>query len=81
VTVGIPMRVVFALTAMGFIPYAGERAGAGLPDDGIDRAAQARRINIAELVRVRAARSWLRLDARYGSVAKRRAGMLSLRPR
>lgn len=78
VKVGIPMRVVFALTAMGFIPFAGERGGAGLPDDGIDRAAQARRINVAELVRVRASRSWLRLDARYGSVAKHRAGGLPL---
>jgi hypothetical protein len=77
-TVGIPMRVVFALTAMGFIPYAGERGATGLPDDGIDRAAQSRRIAPAELVRVRATASWLRLDARYGSVAKHRAGELPL---
>ena len=55
--VGISMRVVFALTAMGFVP-----------DD----------IPATELVRVRAGRSWLRLDARFGSVSKRRGGDIPL---
>ncbi len=54
--VAVPMRVVFALTAMGFVPYA------DTPE----------RIDTAEIVRVRAHKTWLRLDARYGSVAKRR---------
>jgi len=61
--VEVPMRVVFALTAMGFIPHAGERA-------------QARHISSTEIVRVRATRTWLRLDARYGSVARRRGPAL-----
>ena len=48
--VGVAMRMVFTLVAMGFVP------------DGP-----------AEVVRVRAERNWIRLDARFGSVSKRRA--------
>lgn len=48
-TVGVPMRCVFALTAMGFVP--------DTPD---------------EVVRVRTTRAWLRIDARFGSVYRRR---------
>lgn len=47
----VPMRCVFALAAMGFMPDA----------DG-------------EVVRVRATPTWLRIDARYGSVFRRRGG-------
>jgi hypothetical protein len=47
----VPMRCVFALTAMGFLPEA------AAPD---------------EIVRVRAMPAWLRIDARYGSVYRRR---------
>ncbi|MCP2291981.1 hypothetical protein ACFYT3_30025 [Nocardia amikacinitolerans] len=65
--VEVPMRVVFALTAMDFIPHSGEKA-------------EARRIPPAEIVRVRATPTWLRLDARYGSVARRRAGSIPLLP-
>jgi hypothetical protein len=50
VTVGIPMRCLFALTAMGFVD-----AGAA-----------------GEVVRVRTLGAWLRIDARYGSVYRRR---------
>jgi hypothetical protein len=53
-SVGIPMRCVFALTAMGFLPQSSEAVG---PD---------------EIVRVRVLRSWLRIDARFGSVYRRR---------
>ncbi|MGW5387283.1 hypothetical protein [Nocardia sp. NPDC003963] len=67
VRVQVPMRVVFALTAMDFIPHAGDRA-------------DAERIPPGESVRVRASNTWLRLDARYGSVARRRTGGLSLTP-
>ena len=49
--VGVPMRCVFALTAMGFVP---ESPG---PD---------------EIVRVRLSPTWLRIDARFGSVYRRR---------
>jgi hypothetical protein len=52
ISVGVPMRCVFALTAMGFLPP----APVG-PD---------------ELVRVRILPSWLRVDARFGSVYRRR---------
>jgi hypothetical protein len=56
VSVGLPMRCVFALTAMGFLPQS--------PAEGV--AAD-------ELVRVRLSPSWLRVDARFGSVYRRRA--------
>lgn len=60
-SVGIPMRCVFALTAMGFLPQTGD----ALADD--------------EIVRVRVHPSWLRIDARFGSVYRRRgAPMLVL---
>nr|WP_090339832.1 hypothetical protein [Mycolicibacterium malmesburyense]CRL68429.1 hypothetical protein CPGR_00873 [Mycolicibacterium malmesburyense] len=52
--VGIPMRCVFALTAMGFLPQAGSAVSAD------------------EIVRVRASPTWLRIDARFGSVYRRR---------
>ncbi|MGV9612314.1 hypothetical protein [Nocardia xishanensis] len=65
--VEVPMRVVFALTAMDFIPHSGDKA-------------ESRRIPSAEIVRVRATPTWLRLDARYGSVARRRAGSIPLLP-
>ncbi|MBF6097851.1 hypothetical protein IU438_19900 [Nocardia cyriacigeorgica] len=68
VQVQVPMRVVFALTAMDFIPHSGDRA-------------DSRRIPPAEIVRVRSSNTWLRLDARYGSVARRLGGGLPLTPR
>lgn len=55
-TVGIPMRCVFALTAMGFLPHTGEEVSGD------------------EIVRVRAHAAWLRIDARFGSVYRRRGG-------
>lgn len=54
VTVGLPMRCVFALTAMGFLPQSAEAID---PD---------------EIIRVRVHPTWLRVDARYGSVYRRR---------
>lgn len=65
--VEVPMRVVFALTAMDFIPHSGEKA-------------DPRRIPPSEIVRVRATKTWLRLDARYGSVARRLGGAIPLLP-
>lgn len=50
-SVGIPMRCVSALAAMGFTP----------DTEG-------------EVVRVRVLPNWLRIDARYGSVFRRRSG-------
>ncbi|WP_068155938.1 hypothetical protein [Rhodococcus phenolicus] len=69
-TVGVPMRMVFALNGMGFVPT-GRAAGATADIDlaGIDP---------AEVVRVRATATWLRLDARYGSVYLRRSGGIGL---
>lgn len=54
VEVGLPMRCVFALTAMGFLPQSPDAVDAG------------------ELIRVRILPTWLRLDARFGSVYRRR---------
>jgi hypothetical protein len=54
VSVGVPMRCVFALTAMGFLPQSPEAVDAD------------------EIVRVRILPSWLRIDARFGSVYRRR---------
>jgi hypothetical protein len=62
--VGIPMRCVFALTAMGFLPQSEAAAhGSGLDPETV--AAD-------EIVRVRAQPAWLRIDARFGSVYRRR---------
>ena len=52
--VGLPMRCVFALTAMGFLPQQADV----LPAD--------------EVIRVRVMPNWLRIDARFGSVYRRR---------
>lgn len=52
--VGLPMRCVFALTAMGFLPQS--------PDA----------IDADEMIRVRLLPTWLRIDARFGSVYRRR---------
>jgi hypothetical protein len=54
VSVGLPMRCVFALTAMGFLPQSA---------DAIDD---------EDIIRVRVLPAWLRLDARFGSVYRRR---------
>lgn len=54
VSVGVPMRCVFALTAMGFLPQSSTAVDAG------------------EIVRVRILPTWLRIDARFGSVYRRR---------
>lgn len=53
-SVGVPMRCVFALTAMGFLPQEADAVDSG------------------EIVRVRVQRAWLRIDARFGSVYRRR---------
>ena len=55
-TVGLPMRCVFALTAMGFLPQSPDAVGAD------------------EMIRVRILPTWLRIDARFGSVYRRRGG-------
>jgi hypothetical protein len=60
-SVGIPMRCVFALTAMAFLPQLG--AGGQLDPETV--AAD-------EIVRVRTLPAWLRIDARFGSVYRRR---------
>jgi hypothetical protein len=60
-TVGIPMRCVFALTAMGFLPQSDPH---GQLDPGT--------VTPDEIVRVRALPTWLRVDARFGSVYRRR---------
>jgi hypothetical protein len=54
VSIGVPMRCVFALTAMGFLPQSAEA------------------VDAAEIVRVRMFKAWLRIDARFGSVYRRR---------
>ncbi|MFR9751643.1 hypothetical protein ACL02S_11465 [Nocardia sp. 004] len=67
IQVPVPLRVVFALTAMDFIPHSGQKT-------------DPRHIAPTEIVRVRATRTWVRLDARYGSVARRRTGAIPLLP-
>jgi hypothetical protein len=55
VSVGLPMRCVFALSAMGFLPQSAEAIEADEP------------------IRIRIQPAWLRVDARFGSVYRRRA--------
>lgn len=61
-TVGIPMRCVFALTAMGFLPQSTNSGDDFTPES----------VAADEIVRIRVLPTWLRLDARYGSVYRRR---------
>ena len=58
--VGVPMRCVLALAAMRFLPEI-----AGHDTDGTDG-------YDADVVRVRVLPAWLRIDARFGSVFRRR---------
>ena len=61
----VSMRAVFALTAMGFVRDA---AGHEVTEDSpLDR------IAADEPVRVRISSSWVRVDARFGSVYQRRS--------
>ncbi|BDX31255.1 hypothetical protein TUM20985_18020 [Mycobacterium antarcticum] len=59
--VGIPMRCVFTLTAMGFLPQA-KTADQFAPES----------VAPDEVVRVRVHPTWLRVDARFGTVYRRR---------
>jgi hypothetical protein len=61
-SVGVPMRCVFALTAMGFLPQSPSRADDFSPES----------VAADEVVRVRVHPSWLRVDARFGTVYRRR---------
>jgi hypothetical protein len=60
-SVGIPMRCVFALTAMGFLPQT----------QAVDQFAP-ESVSVDEVVRIRAMPAWLRIDARFGTVYRRR---------
>ena len=60
-SVGIPMRCVFALTAMGFLSRS---------QGGDDFAPES--VSADEVVRVRTLPAWLRIDARFGTVYRRR---------
>ena len=60
-SVGIPMRCMFALTAIGFLPQSPSQDRFA-PDS----------VMADEVVRVRATPAWLRVDARFGTVYKRR---------
>lgn len=53
-SVGVPMRCVFALTAMGFLPQ------------------NSAALNAGDIVRIRVSPTWLRVDAPFGSVLRRR---------
>jgi hypothetical protein len=60
--VGIPMRCVFALTAMGFLPQSRTKGDEFAPES----------VAADEVVRVRVLPAWLRIDARFGTVYRRR---------
>jgi hypothetical protein len=62
VSAGIPMRCVFALTAMGFLPQSATSNDELAPES----------VAADEIVRVRVLPAWLRIDARFGSVYRRR---------
>ncbi|TPG33217.1 hypothetical protein [Mycolicibacterium hodleri] len=59
--VGIPMRCVFALTAMGFLPQSNTTDQFAPESVAPD-----------EVVRVRVLPNWLRVDARFGTIYRRR---------
>ena len=60
--IGVPMRCVLALAAMRFLPETAGHATAGNDTAGND----------TDVVRVRVMPAWLRIDARFGSVFRRR---------
>jgi hypothetical protein len=60
--VGIPMRCVFALTAMRFLPQSRTSGDEFAPES----------VAADEVVRVRVLPAWLRVDARFGTVYRRR---------
>ncbi|MBV9847690.1 MAG: hypothetical protein JOZ47_21840 [Kutzneria sp.] len=60
--VKIPLRCLFALSGMGFL-------GGGTDSGGTET---------RDVVRVTATDSWLRIDARYGAVVRRRHALLPL---
>jgi hypothetical protein len=60
--VGVPLRCVLALAAMRFLPENAGNETAGHETAGHD----------TDVVRVRVMPAWLRIDARYGSVFRRR---------
>jgi hypothetical protein len=62
VSVGIPMRCVFALTAMRFLPQGRTGGDEFAPES----------VAADEVVRVRVLPAWLRIDARFGTVYRRR---------
>ena len=74
--VGIPMRCVFALTAMAFLPRTGMPTPSA-PSSGDDFDPDS--VAADEIVRVRVLPAWLRIDARFGSVYRRRGDPLLLR--
>ncbi|MDQ4116311.1 MAG: hypothetical protein M3235_05040 [Actinomycetota bacterium] len=66
--VKVPMRLLFAMSGMGFLGERGGRAtGADADAAGPD-----------PVVRVSATGAWVRLDARYGAVVRRRLTSLPL---
>lgn len=75
-SVGIPMRCVFALTAMGFLP---QSRVVGQTDEVTDDVnVDPNTVTADEIVRVRVLPAWLRIDARFGSVFRRRGDPMLL---
>jgi hypothetical protein len=68
--VGVSMRSIFALTAMGFVRQADNRDVTETSDIDL--------IDADEMVRVRCTAVWARLDGRFGSVFQRRTMAFSL---
>ncbi|MFP5022871.1 hypothetical protein [Pseudonocardia phyllosphaerae] len=67
--VSVPMRVLFAMSGMGFL---------GSPPEGAADGAAGEAAGEGPLVRVSVSGSWTRLDARYGAVVRRRTMSLPL---
>jgi hypothetical protein len=87
--VKVPLRCLFALSGMGFLvpesaPVGATRAdGPGFDRDAlggiaVDGGAADGSLLSSETLRVTATDSWLRLDARYGAVLRRRHALLPL---
>jgi hypothetical protein len=69
--VAVPLRCLFALSGMGFVAarpavHGPDAADTGSPGD------------VDEPVRISATDAWLRIDARYGAVVRRRHALLPL---
>lgn len=74
----VQLRCLFALSGMGFTGASGEGSGGVVREGPGESHAAVGEAATSDVVRVSATDSWLRMDARYGAVLRRRHALLPL---